>query len=161
MTVPETMANVLDKIRRDFYADRIREYKRDERQLMRAIATYGHVCNEKGWNFEADFIYQQLMKLLLDIRTAEADIKWLPRYLEGAIRRAIGQQAEELSAKAKSGPNHANNLVKLLKGKMAAMPERQPSAVEVFSQVFKGIGQINRQRKREKAATPAKQKELL
>src|SRR5581483_5082747 len=101
MTVPELIANVLDNLRRNFYTDantgyvRVHEFKRDERQLIRAIATYGHECNQRIWQFQADFIYQELMRLLLQIRTSGADIDYLPVYLQGAIRRHSGTRAEE------------------------------------------------------------------
>ena len=75
MTVPELIANVLENLRQHFYTDdqtgtvHIHEFKRDERQLIKAIATYGHECNNRGWQFQADFIYRELMHLLLTIRT--------------------------------------------------------------------------------------------
>jgi len=61
MTVPELIANVLENVLRHFYTDlqtgtvRIHEYKRDERQLIKAIATYGHECNQRGWAIPGRF----------------------------------------------------------------------------------------------------------
>lgn len=155
MTVPEIIANVLDKIRRDFYGDaRIREFMRDQRQLMKAIATYGYECNERGWNFEPDFIYQELMKLLLEIRTAEADVQYLPVYLAGAIRRHIGQRAEELSAKAKQIDHKVASLIAQV-GQNSRSAVREPKPVEVLAEMYKGIKQIQRARRRKAHAAKA------
>lgn len=167
MTVPELMANVLDKIRRDFYdgntpSPRDHAFNRDRRALMRAIATYGHECNNRGWNFDVEFIYMQLMKLLLDIRTADAEIKYLPVYLEGAIKRHIGQRAEALSAKAKAIENIIDRVKSKLPPATTPPAAREPSPVEVLSQVYRGIKIIQRQRRAAKgprATTP--QKDLI
>ena len=180
MTVQELVATVLENIRIHWYTDaaghlRAHEYKRDERQLIRAIATYGHECNQRGWPFQADFIYRDLMKLLLTIRTSGAEVHYLPVYLTGAIRRHLGQRAEELSVAAKSLPTHANNVLAALSNLKspisnssgASVPaSRLPSDVEVFTQLYRGIGQIQRARKHsaDRAALPRRpniQKELL
>lgn len=171
MNATELIASVLDNLRRNFYTDtntgreRTRDFKRDERQLMKAIATYGHECNQRGWMFEADFIYQELMRLLLKIRTTEADIEYLPVYLEGAIRRHIGQRAEELSAKAKALPTKIGNVIADTTSKCKVVPDamiRKPAAVEVFTEVYRGISKIQRERRRaKKSATKERQEQLL
>lgn len=157
MTIPEIIDRLLDKLRRDFYKDRYREFKRDERSLVRALVTYGHECNKRAWNFEADFVYQELMKLLVQIRTSEADIQYLPIYLEGAVRRHIGQRADELNAKAKAIAPKIGAIINNLKPVEAI---REPSAVEVFSQMFRGIKKIQRARGKGKA-TKERQPELI
>jgi hypothetical protein len=166
MTCPELIANVLENLRQHYYTDdagqfRAHEYKRDERQLIRAIATYGAECNQRGWHFQADFIYQDLMQLLLTIRTSGADIQYVPIYLAGAIRRHLGQRAEELSAQAKT---IAPRVTKLVAGLTKVEAIRQPTDVEIFAEVYAGIGKIQRARKAGKARNSvraAKQEELL
>lgn len=167
MTIPELIAQVLDTLRRNFYTDkqsgavRIRDFMRDERQLIKAIATYGYECNQRGWQFQADFIYQELMKLLLQIRTQEPDIDYLPVYLAGAIRRHIGQRAEELSARAKRMPDKiANVIAGVTKACTVAPAARQPSDVEVFDQLYRGIKKIQRAR-RGKSAGKERQEQFL
>jgi len=163
MTVPELIANVLENLRQHFYTDaetgvvRLHDFKRDERQLIRAIATYGHECDQRGWQFQADFIHHDLMQLLLQIRTAKADIGYLPIYLEGAIRRHIGQRAEELSAAAKAMPARVSMVLDKLNPVQAI---KEPTDVEIFTQVYRGIGRIQRQR-RHRSTTRAKQPSLL
>ena len=161
MNVPELIANVLDNLRRNFYTHdghvRTHEFKRDERQLIKAVSRYGHECNQRGWQFDCDFIYHDLTQLLLKIRTSGADIKFMPVYLDGAINRHIGQRAEELSARAKAMPTRIANVIS---GMKPVELIREPSAVEVFSNVFKGINRINRARKT-KRDTKERQETLL
>jgi hypothetical protein len=164
MTVTQLIANVLDKIRRDFYRDRAREYKRDERALMKTIARYGYECNQRGWYFEAQFIYQDLLKLLLAIRTAEADIQYLPVYLEGAIDRHLRQRAEEFSAQAKAIDGRCHRILNTLApsgGEGRDEGARQLTPVEILGEMFKGIKTIQKSRRHARQAAPEKQKELL
>jgi len=161
MTVPELIANVLENVLRHFYTDlqtgtvRIHEYKRDERQLIKAIATYGHECNQRGWQFQADFIYRDLTQLLLKIRTSGAKIEYLPVYLAGAIRRHIGTRAEELNAQAKAMDNRVAQVLSTINPQPATFT-RQPSDVELFTALFKGINRINRSRRIKR---PAREKQ--
>lgn len=154
MTVDALINTVLDTIRVQFYANRIREYKRDERALMRSVVLYGHECNQRGWLFDASFLCSQLIGLLHRIRESRADVKYLPLYLDGAIRRSIGQRSEELSAEARKLTNVTARIVKTAT-KVEAV--REPTSVEVCSQVFRAL---QRTRKR-RAPAPAKQKDLL
>jgi hypothetical protein len=136
----------------------MREFIRDQRPLMRAIATYGYECDQRGWNFEADFIFHDLKELLKRIRDSEADIKFLPVYLEGAVRRRIGQQAEELSARAKT---IAPKVAKLVQGVKLVEAVREPSAVEILSQLYKGLKKGQAARRRENKPAKESQVELL
>jgi hypothetical protein len=153
MTVPELIASVLANLRQHFYTNadtgalRAHDFKRDERQLIRAIATYGYECDQRGWQFQADFIYQDLMALLLQIRTSGADIGYLPIYLQGAIRRHLGQRAEELSAAAKALPARVHQVLSAIGDRPSAIV--QPSDVEIFTQVYRGLAKIQRQRRRQ------------
>lgn len=163
MTVPELIANVLENLRRHFYTDtetgivRVREFKRDERQLIKAIATYGYECCQRGWQFEVDFIYHDMNELLLKMRTSGADIGYLPVYLAGAIRRHLGLRAEVLSAKAKLIQPRVH---RILTGLKTVQMVNEPTAVEMFTEVYRGIQRIQRQR-RGKRATKECQEKLL
>ena len=99
------------------------------------------------------------MKLLLQIRTSGADITYFPIYLSGAIRRHIGQRAEELNAKAKAMPTRVAKLVSEM-GAPSASVVRQPSDVEVFTEVYRGISKIQRARRKAMSAV-VKQEQLL
>ena len=153
MTVPELIANVLENVGRNFYTGtsgtfKVCEFKRDERQLIKAIATYGYECNNRGWPFQADFIHHEICALLLKIRTSGVEIEYLPVYLAGAIRRHIGTRAEELNAKAKAMDNRVSSVVNIVaSGLRPESATRQPSDVEIFASVFKGITKIAKTRK--------------
>ena len=153
MTVDQLIEEVLNSIRNHWYADRIREFKRDERALMRAILRYGYECDQRGWPFDVPFIFGELMTLLKKIRTTDADIKYLPVYLDGAVKRWIGGRAEELSARAKTIRVQTHRTVAAL-GRVEAIHE--PTGVEVCAAVFKAL------RKRpHRPAAKAKQGDLL
>ncbi len=105
MTIAELITEVLGAIRRQFYVEQpARNYLRDERALTKAIARYGYECAQRGWHFDVKFILHEIMTVLIEIKRSDAEIGYLPVYLDGAMRRHIGQRAEELSAKAKSLP---------------------------------------------------------
>lgn len=163
MTVPELIANVLDNLRRHFYTTeaghfRAHEFKRDEHQLIKAIATYGHECNQRAWNFECDFIHREMMELLLKIRTSGADIQYLPVYLQGAIRRHLGTRAEELSAKAKALPARIANAMATVR---VGVNVQRPSDGEVFTEVFRGINRIQKHRRKTKNSGKESQSQKL
>lgn len=156
------IANVLDKIKRDFYKDRPdREFNRDRLALMKAVATYGYECNERGWSFETDFIYHDLLELLKKIRIAEADIQYLPVYLAGAVRRRIGQRAEELSARTGNAKAIDAKVAALVKGIKTVEAVREPTAVEVLAEVYIGIKKNQRQRRLAKQPAKDTQAQLL
>lgn len=153
MTIEDLIATVLDSIRSQFYAERPqREFLRDRTALIRAISKYGHECNQRGWHFDARFILHDIMKLLVEIRTSGADIDYLPLYLSGAVKRHIGQRAEELSAKAKTITPKVSKIVHGV-GSVSAVV--QSSDVEVLAKVY-AAG-----RRPKKQAKKAKQEELF
>lgn len=161
MTVADLIFEVLTLIRNQFYADRVREFKRDERALMKAITRYGYECNRRHWQFQTQFIFKELSALLLKIRTRGAQIEYLPVYLEGAVDRHIRTRAEELSAEAKR-----LNGVQVLAPKLAtAVPVAvvaRPSDVETMDLLFKELRRHKRAaRKVRQATAQAKQEALL
>jgi hypothetical protein len=154
MTVPELITEVLSAIRSQFYADRPRDYKRDEQALTMAILRYGHECEQRGWEFETDHILRELMELLKDIKTRDS-FRYLPTYLHGAIGRHIGQRAEELSAKAKCIPPKVAKLVGDVR-KVEAV--REATATQICSAVYLDMARLKKQRRR---PMRAKQEELF
>jgi hypothetical protein len=136
LTIPELISLVLDSIRNQFYPDSARDFKRDERALTKAIARYGYECHQRGWDFDTRHILQAIMKLLQEIKRSGADIRYLPTYLDGAIKRHIGQRAEELSAKAKSVQR---NIAKIVKSTQRVEAVREPSATEILATVYKDL----------------------
>lgn len=158
MTVEQLISEVLNNIQNHFYGDRVREFKRDERALMKAVLTYGKECESRGWDFDATFIFRDIIDLLKTIRTSGADIQYLPIYLEGAIKRHIGGRAEELSAEAKKLPPKVANVVAGIRQVEAV---REPSTVEVMTKVLSGLNKINRARRRRQPGTKEKQQVML
>jgi len=155
MSIPELINDVLLHLRNHFYADKpARDYKRDERALMKAIARYGHECDRRHWQFDAQFIYKELVALLRSMREKSADINYLPVYLEGAVDRHIRTRAEELSAAAKALPNQVR---KATSGLHAAVVIEK-TAVETLAAVYRDLKQ---QRRRKAAPVKSKQEVLL
>lgn len=101
MTIPDLLTLVLGSIRQKFYAERSREFKRDERALLKAVTKWGYECHQRAWDFQPEFILAELMKVLIDMQRREAEIQYLPVYLSGAVSRSVGQRAEELAAQGR------------------------------------------------------------
>jgi hypothetical protein len=120
---------------------------RDERALTKAIARYGYECTQRGWEFDSKHILTALMNLLNEIKRSGANIDYLPVYLDGAVKRHIGQRAEELSAAAKSTPR---NVARVVKGVQTVEAVREPSATEILATVYKDL----RRRRKKPVRTP-------
>jgi hypothetical protein len=157
MTVDQLIAEVLNNLRNHFYAERVREFKRDERQLMKAIARYGYECERRGWHLQAEFICSDLITVLRKIRTGKAVIEFLPVYLEGTVDKHIGQRAEELSMQAKQTAQRAPELVKGLKSVTAII---EPTTVEVLGKLYVDLARTVKAQRRP-PAVKTKQRELL
>lgn len=100
MTVPDLINSLLARLRRERYDGREREFLRDRRFLQQAIARYGAVCEQRGWDFEAAKIWREINGVLDTMRDRSVRV-WFPCYLEAAIDRHVRLRAEELSAEAK------------------------------------------------------------
>lgn len=159
MTVEQLINEVLNNLRNQFYADRLREFERDKRALMKAISRYGYECEQRNWQFDACFIFQEIMSLLKDIRIKGADIVYLPIYLEGAIDRHIRQRAEELSAQAKQ----LRPRIALIVDKCQPLQAiRELTDTEVLGKLYNSLRKKRKTKlKFAGCPTPAKQKELL
>lgn len=160
MTVEELISETLNKVRNFFYADRVREFKRDEHALMKAVLRYGHECHQRGWSFDADFIYREVATVLQSIRDRSADIKYLPIYLDGAMKRAVGGRSEELQIEAKS---RRANPARLVAGLNTVQAVVEKSAVQTCSEVFTALAKQRRARRAARKPTRhiAEQKTFL
>jgi hypothetical protein len=107
-------------------------------------------------SFQVPHILKELMTLLISMRDKKAEIHFLPKYLEGAIDRHIGQRAEELSALAHSQPRRqAHKLVDGLQ--RVVVVEKSPT--ETLADVYKAL---SRSPRRKKGDSPKpQQKDLL
>ena len=148
LKISDIIVDVLSSIRGQWYADRPREFLRDERALMKAVSRYGHECNERGWEFDARAIRVELLNLLQEIKRSGVEIGYLPVYLHGAVGRHIGQRAEELSARAKAAAPRA---AKIVAGVRAAIVIEKTD-VEVLAAVYADLK--SRRRPRAKAKQP-------
>jgi hypothetical protein len=155
MSVPELINAVLNAIRLVFYRDRIREFKRDERALMKAIARYGYECDRRGWNFKPEDIQTELVNLLNSVWKNRAEIKYLPLYLEGAVDRHIRQRADELNAQAKK----LSTVTRRAIGNLEVKDVREQTTVEVLATLYKDLKRQKRAKR--KPATPTARQEVL
>jgi hypothetical protein len=158
MTIPELITLILDSVRGQWYADDVRAFKRDERALTKAISRYGYECHQRGWEFDTKHILRAIMTLLQEIKRSGAEIQYLPVYLDGAVRRHIGQRAEELSVKAKSTPR---NIAKIVESTKRVEAVREPSATEILATVYKDLRKVGRDRRaRRKPETAVRPQDL-
>lgn len=135
MTVPELLHQVLLSIRNQFYADRVRDFKRDERAITKAIARYGYECAQRGWELEPAFILREIMAVLQDVKR-RGNFQYLPVYLHGALSRSVGQRAEELQAQAR---RLQPKVAKVVAGVRGVEAVREPPAVEVLATVYRDM----------------------
>lgn len=160
MTVPELIQDMLRRIRSlDRYHGRDREFKRDERALMKAISRYGYACNERGWHFQPNEILGDLVALLRQIVNQNADIKYFPIYLEGCVDKHIRTRAEELNRRAKAAKATPRLVERTLADK-TVVRVLEPSAVELLDKVYRDL-KARRKIKVAKPLVKAKQGELL
>jgi len=112
MQVQDLIERVCTSIRQQFYADLPpRLWHRDRTEIIRAIARYGYVCDQRGWHFDAPAILRDLLALLRHIHSHHSDINYFPVYLRSAIDRHLGTRAEELSSAAKALPSRVQRAV--------------------------------------------------
>jgi len=143
MTVPELIDSILNRLRNQLYCDLSpHDFQRDRPFLINAIGTYGHECRQRGWEFDVPFLYRELCQLLMSFKRYNVEIKYVPLYLQRAIKRHIGQRAEELKAAALTiGPK----IQKITRGLTVVEAVREPSPVELLAAVY---GDITKLRKR-------------
>lgn len=154
MSIDDLITDTLDVIRSQFYADRPREFKRDETALMKAIARWGYECRQRGWHFDAQFIQRQFLELLNDIKRRGAEIKWLPVYLHGAVGRWIGQRAEELQVQARS---MGTKVSKIVQGVRTVDAVVEKSDTEILATLYRDL----RKKSRSRRAKPKQRQEEL
>jgi hypothetical protein len=160
MTVSELIQDMLRRIRSlDRYHGRDREFKRDERALMKAISRYGYACAERGWHFQPNEILGDLVALLRQIVNQDADIKYFPIYLEYAVDKHIRTRAEELNARAKAAKATPRLIEKTMADK-SVVRVIEPTAVELLDKVYRDLN-ARRKTKIARPAVKAKQGELL
>ena len=133
--VAELVQTVLGAIRNQWYADRTREFKRDERTLMQAIAHWGFECDERGWDFSAAQIQRHLLDLLNQIKRQGGDITYQPVYLNGAVKRWIGLHAEELQDEQQST---RKRVAKVVSG-VQPVVIKEPTAVETLGLLYRDL----------------------
>jgi hypothetical protein len=161
MTVAELIDSVLDAIWRQFdcYRNRVREFHRDRRALMKAIARVGYACEQNGWQLDAVECLKVVMTVLIDIRRHQEDVKYLPVYLDAAIGKHLREKAEEYSEREKRrGPRQTAALAReSVAGLTVVTAVTEKTAMETLSELYVAL----RRARRKKAAVREKQKELL
>lgn len=165
MNPAELIEQVLTHIQRQFYCDfPARDFFRDRTDLIAAIATFAHECNVRDWQFDASFIYREISKILTSFKHSGTEIKWMPIYLQDAIRRHIGEHAEELKELAKSNRGSAISSARLvpgLIGRLRPVQILEPTAVEIAAKLYHDIRAIRRKRAATTRAKTADKKRQL
>lgn len=138
MTVDVLIETVLKQIWESFYAPKTREFCRDKRALMKAIARYGYHCEQRGWNVDPSFIAFEIGLVIEKSAKHKANIEYLPVYLDAALTRAIGQKAEELKAAAMMTNSTA---ARIIRNTTVVQAVREPTSVEVLSMLYKSLNQ--------------------
>jgi hypothetical protein len=145
-------------------------FAREQNSLIKAIARFGHVATQRGWNFDASEVINPILEVIRSLQGRESEIKtWLPQYLECAIDRHIRMRAEEYSEAAKIKKT-TGVLVKEATIGMQVVVERQVSHMEVLAAAYGDRHQVIQQHihaarvraaSKKPAATAAKQGSLF
>jgi len=160
MTIDELIDSVVGRIHKEHYVgtSRMPCFHRDRVALEKSVARYGHECHQRGWEFEPETIYGEIMRIL-DSMTERTDAIriWFPLYLEASVDRHVRLRAEELSAQAKK--------IASIVGRTVAWVQladvREPTAVEILATVYANHERRRRQRKKMASAPKVKQLGLL
>jgi len=137
MTVDELILSVSERIRTDIYgANHQHEFYRDRHMIYRAIGMAGHECLEKEWLLSTDLLHNQLMQLMSSIEAHKVGIRYFPAYFACAIKKWMGQHAEEWSVQAKRVEPHCARIVHRTQRVEAII---QPSAVEVLDALYRNL----------------------
>ena len=156
MTVPELISRVLDMLQGQFYCDLPRSaWYRDEKYLVAAIGTYGHECRQRGWEFSAEFICGELTRLIRSFMKSGVEPRWMPVYLQNAIRQHIRERADELNAQGKVGRGPAAILQALVGDLKRVEAVREPSAIDLMASVYRDVRQLRREGAAARRAQPA------
>ena len=154
MNVADLIQNLLGTISREFYADRPRDFFRDQTALKKAIARYGHECNTRNWHFDIHHIRTEILRILRSMREKKASIAWLPRYLESAVDQSIRERADQLNEKAKRIENICPKISDTLKPVVLV----QATDVEILSTLYR---QLKNTRRRASRKPSGKQLNLI
>lgn len=159
MTVDALIDLVVRRICQEHYVGTSRQqfFHRDRVALEKCVARYGYECDQRGWSFEPDEIWAEIMRILDGIKErTDAIAVWFPVYLEAAIDRHIRIRAEELSAASRKTSNvvgRFEDLARKIAEKNAASPVREPTAVETLSALYKSL-EIRRKQRRKQCGSP-------
>jgi hypothetical protein len=146
VTVPELISRVLDMLQGQFYCDLPRSaWFRDEKYLVAAIGTYGHECRQRGWEFSAEFICGELTRLIRSFMKSGAEPRWMPIYLQNAIRQHIRERADELNAQGKARRAPAAILQAIVGELKRVEAVREPSAIDLMASVYRDVRQLRRE----------------
>jgi len=144
---------VLGAIWNQFYLPQpagAREFARDQRALTKALARYGRVCAQRGWDLRVEFILGDLLALLNALkRQGTEHVKWFPLYLQHAVDRRVRQRAEELRAESLRNQGAeivAGRVIEKLPAPAAATA-REPRAVDVLALLHTSLAGARKQRR--------------
>lgn len=143
MNIPDLLTLTLCRIHKDFYIHRDNEFHRDYVALTKALTRYGYECAQRGWNLQPRAIYLDIHKLLTGVLKRRDEIKYLPAYLDEAIRSHVNTRAEEIQAEAFTS-RVQRKVEHVLRGTMAVAIV-EPTDTEVLGQMFSSIKRKPRQ----------------
>jgi len=168
MTVPDLITRILAQLEGQFYCDQPRrDFMQDQKYLVAAIGTYGWECHQRGWEFNVEFIYGELCRLLTSFKRSGTDVVWMPSYLQNAIRQHIREHAEELSAQAKAAraPVGAKRVLdQVLDGAQLAKVVLEPTQTQLAASIYRDVAKLRRQtaaERRQRTAEERRQVSLL
>lgn len=158
MTLDQLTTNLLNRIRADFYRGDVGGFMRDRRNLVKAIARYGTICHQRGWELTPEFIQADILRVLASFRARRDEIEYLPVYLQQAIDLHCRQKAEELREAALKA-RVPSAITKVLNSAQQVEAIRTVGACEALAAIEKGLK--TGRPKKVKTPKPAKEPDLF
>ena len=131
-------------------------FLRERNSLLKAIARFGHICHQRGWDFTAEEILPTIMQVIISVRGREDEIRaWLPRYLECAIDKHVRLKADDYAAKAKARKTIPALTTKVIAGTQRVEAIREPTHMEILAMAYGDKGKTIRANLKKSKQKPA------
>lgn len=117
MNIQEAILETLTDVQKHFYNGREAYFFRDKQDLLAALSEFGWHCQQRGFYLTADDLRAEVKQVTDSMIRNAGKIQHFPIYLRAALKKTVGQRAEELNAKSKAVDWLANRSLNKLQPK--------------------------------------------
>lgn len=154
LTVQRLVFDTLMECRQVFYEGKPIQFEQQKEELAAAITHFGWLCEQRGFYLSAEDIRAEIRQVTDSMKRHKADIKYFPQYLASALKKTVGQRAEELADKSKAVGWISQGALKKL---TITNPQEDPPVVQLAKLYLPLMKRIKQRRQ----PSNAKQQKLL